>query len=136
MVDNGNFKEVAAEINTAATTRLMLARIISKEGASSVQFSLVLRGTNSKRFSILARLAGEIKSETPLPTQVKSRTKPRESALGLNRSFVSYWFDKSSEVYTTPLAFEENHSVKIMTTPEPNKKSVGVGTLEANTFIW
>ena len=90
MVDKGNFKEVAAEINTAATTKLILARIISKEGAFSVQFSLVLIGANSKRFSILARLAGEISPETLSPSQVNNLTKPRDKALGLKRSLVSY----------------------------------------------
>ena len=98
MVDKGSFKEVAAEISTAATTRLMLARIISKEGASSVQSSFVFIGTNSKRFSILARFAGEIIVDTPLPIQVKRRTNPRDKALGLKRSLVSYWFDRSREV--------------------------------------
>ena len=62
-------------------------------------------------------------------------TKNLEIKFGLNLSFVSPCFDKSMDVFTTLLAFEENQRVRTIIIPAANNNALGVGTFEAKTSI-
>ena len=62
-------------------------------------------------------------------------TKILDKKLGLNRSRVPYWLERSKEVLTTFFAFDENQRVTIIIVPETNKKIVGVWTFWVNCII-
>ncbi len=56
-------------------------------------------------------------------------TNPLDKKFGSKRSLMFVLLAKSTSVFITDFAFDENHNVSTITNPAINSKKVGVGTL-------